>query len=824
LLAAFKTLLHRYAGQNDIVVGSVISNRTHAEIQELIGLFVNTLVLRTDLSGNPTFRDLLDRVRQVALEAYSHQDLPFEKLVGQLKPERDLSRTPLFQVAFSLRGDPARFFKLPGHDISILETHTKTAKHDLFLEVVEANQGLRATMEYCTDLFDAATIARMVEHYQVLLENIVADPDRGISDLALLTEAERNQLLVEWNDTYLDHPTDICVHQLFEAQVDDAPDAIAVIFISEDNEAVNLTYGELNRRANQLAHRLIKLGIGPESPVGLFMQRSLDMVVGILGILKAGGVYVPLDPTYPRERLIFMLNDAQVPLLLTQEQLMAHLPKHDATVISLDTGWERVAEESKENPANRVTVENLAYVIYTSGSTGRPKGVLVTHRGLCNVAQEQVRSFGVGPGSRVLQFSSLNYDASVFEMVMAFGSGATLCFGGLESMLPGPGLVQFLRNLDVSVVTLPPSSMANLPFTELGSLQTVTVAGEACSPELVARWAEGRRFFNLYGPTEATIWTTMAECRNGNKKPPIGRPIANTQVYLLDSNMQLVPTGLPGEMYIGGIGLARGYLGRPSLTARTFLPNPFSDTFGERLYKTGDLARYLPDGTIEFLDRLDHQVKVRGFRIELGEIEMVLTQHRAVREAVVLAREDVPGEKRLVAYVVPNQGQEPTTKELRDFLRQKLPHYMIPSAFMMLEILPLLPNGKVDRRALPAPEGIRPDSRMDYEEPQTEMERTIASVWRKVLDIDEIGLNDKFFDLGGHSLLMLKAHTELDQIITDKDLTIVNMFEHPTVKSLAQYLSQTQGETSLQSVQERAREQKRSLRRKKQFLRERIRR
>jgi amino acid adenylation domain-containing protein/thioester reductase-like protein len=640
LLAAFQVLLHYYTGQDDIVVGCPLANRTRSETQGLIGLFVNALVMRTDLSGNPRFRELLRRVHEVVLGAYEHQDLPFEKLVDELQPERDPSRHPLFQVAIVLNNAP--FVPL-----ELLQVDSGIAKFDLTLYIREAVDSLVGELEYNTDLFEDSTIHRMVEYFQFLLATIVADPERRLSDLPLLLEAERQQLLVAWNDTDTEAPQPICLHQLFEQQVALTPDAAALIF-----EEQRLTYRELNERANQFAHHLQTVGVAPEVLVGLCVERSPVMVVALLGILKAGGAYLPLDPTYPPERLAFMLEDSQAAVLVTQERLLPRLPEHRARVVRLDTDRDRIARERNDNPISPVKSQNLAYVIYTSGSTGKPKGVMVAHRGVGNMAAAQARAFGLRAEDRILQFASLSFDASIFEIVMALLNGGTLCLGTPASLLPGPALSQLLRDQAVTTATLPPSALAAMPVEEFPALRNMIVAGEACSAELVRDWASGRHFFNAYGPTEATVWASVAECVDGSEKPSIGRPIANTQIYLLDRQMQPVPVGIVGELYLGGTGLGRGYLHRPTMTAERFVPHPFSAVAGARLYRTGDLGRRREDGSVEFVGRVDQQVKVRGFRIELGEIETALAQHPAVREAVVLAREEAPGDQRLVAYLV----------------------------------------------------------------------------------------------------------------------------------------------------------------------------
>jgi len=657
LLAAFQTLLYRYSGQEDICVGSPIANRNRRELEGLIGFFVNSLVLRTDLSGNPTFRELLARVRETTLAAYAHQDLPFEKLVEELHPDRDPSRNPLFQVVFALQNAPMQPLELPGLTLQPLKFEVQTTRFDLELHLWESDHGLSSLWEgtcdglsgfmaYSSDLFEPGTIARMLEHFQTLLAGIVANPDTAIAELPLLTAAEAQQLLVDWNRTEVVYPEG-CIHDWFAGQAAQTPETIAAVWGDEQ-----LTYAALDQRANQLAHTLQQLGVGPEVLVGLCLERSLDMIVAVLGIWKAGGAYVPLDPEYPRERLQWMLADAGIKLLLTQESLLAVLPE-TVPVLCLDRDRERIGHQSLEAPSSGAIAENLAYVIYTSGSTGTPKGVLVTHQGLCNVVAAQIQAFGLQPQNRILQFSSLSFDASVFEMLMAFGAGATLYLPPRSARLPGVELVQFLQAQAVDTAILTPAVLAVLPASQLPALQTVISGGEACSRDLLAQWGGNRCFFNAYGPTEVTIWATVAKLEESTspaRPPAIGRPVANTQIYLLDAGLQPVPLGAIGELYLGGVGLARGYLNRPALTAEWFIPHPFSPEPGARLYKTGDLARYRADGNLEFLGRLDDQVKLRGFRIELGEIEACLQQHSAVREAVVVAQK-VATDRRLIAYL-----------------------------------------------------------------------------------------------------------------------------------------------------------------------------
>ena len=846
LLAAFQTLLYRYTGQEDIVVGSPIANRNRSEIEGLIGFFVNSLVLRTDLSGNPTFRELLARVKEVALGAYAHQDLPFEQLVESLHPQRDLSRNPLFQISFALQNTPVSALELPELTLSLLEYDSGTAKLDLEFHLWEDLDSLNLQVVYSTDLFDDSTPARMLGHFQTLLEGIVANREQRISNLPILTELERHQLLVEFNQHSQAEPAEKafpgrawerveskpgqCIHQLFEAQVEQEPDAIAVEF--EDEQ---LTYRELNIRANQLAHYLQQLGVAPEVLVGICVERSFEMIVGVLGILKAGGAYLPLDPTYPLERLSFMLADADVPVLLTQKNLAQILTSGDESdnicdplhtlrealgatsavkKVYLDKDWEALAQHSPENPTSKVTADNLAYVIYTSGSTGKPKGALIQHRGLCNLAEAQIEAFNLKPTNRVLQFASLSFDASIFEIVMALGAGGTLCLALKERLLPGQGLIQLLRDRSITHVTLPPAVLAVLPKAEIPALRTIICAGESCSEDIVKRWCSSqRRVFNAYGVTEATVWSTVAEISDSCGKLPIGRAIANTQVYILDAHLQPVPIGIPGEMYIGGDGVARGYLNRPELTAEKFIPNFFvgagkddnlyqkQTTFPqnppplhptpskERLYKTGDLARYLPDGNIEFLGRIDEQVKIRGFRIELGEIEAVLSQHPYVRETVARAIEDESGNKRLVAYIVLHQEQQLTTSDLRRYLLEQLPEYMVPSTFVVLDSLPLTPNGKVDSRNLPAPdEAISLTVEKAFVAPRTPTESTLAQIWAEVLHLERVGIGDNFFDLGGDSLLAIRLIDRIGKQF-QRELPLSTLFLAPTIEGLASHLS-----------------------------------
>ncbi|MEH2156362.1 MAG: amino acid adenylation domain-containing protein [Nostoc sp.] len=699
--------------ENCTLVGSPIAKRDRLEVEGLIGFFVNNLVIRTNLADNPSFSELLTRVREVALGAYAHQDLPFEMLVEALQPERDLSHTPLFQVMFVLQNTPMSQVDLTGLTVTPLIGEGTTAKFDLTLSMQNTATGLVGAWEYNTDLFDASTIARMTGHFVTLLESIVTNPQQQISQLPLLTEVEQHQLLVEWNDTQVDYLQDLCIHQLFEEQVGRTPDAVAVVY-----ENQQLTYQQLNCRANQLAHYLQSLGVKPDVLVGLCVERSLEMIVGLLGILKAGGAYLPLDPDYPQERLSFMLEDAQVRVLLTQQQHLENLPQHQAEVVCLDTDWQFISQSRQDNAIAPVQATNLAYVIYTSGSTGRPKGVTIPHGAIANHCGIIQQAYALVESDRVLQFASINFDASLEQIFPTIIAGATLVLRGSDVWTP-TNFQKIISDFGLTVVNLPTAYWQQLAqewaktqvLDTNSQLRLVIVGGDVMLPEYVAIWQQSAmsrvRLVNAYGPTETTITATLFEILpqlsediNLNKMP-IGRPLPNRTVYILDSYLQPVPIGVPGELYIGGVCLAKGYLNRLELTQERFISNPFGSG---RLYKTGDLVRYLPDGNIEYLGRIDNQVKIRGFRIELGEIEAALNTHPQIQQAVVIVTEDIPGNKRLVAYVV-KSNESLTTNQLRQFLKQQLPEYMIPSGFVTLDKLPLTPNGKLDRKALPTPDG-----------------------------------------------------------------------------------------------------------------------
>jgi amino acid adenylation domain-containing protein len=793
LLAAFQVLLYRYSGQEDVVVGSPIANRNRTEIERLIGFFVNTLVLRSDCSGSPSFREFLLRVRDVCLGAYAHQDLPFEKLVEELRPERDLSRNPLFQVLFVLQNTPRPLPQPTGLSIERVDVLPATSLFDLSLYLREREGKLIGFVEYNTDLFESATIERMIGHFETLLKGFVADPEQPIATLPLLTEAERHQLLVEWNNTETEYPKNACIHELFEAQAAKTPESIAL-----ECEGKQLTYGELNRRANQLAHYLRSLGIGPERLVGICIERSMEMVIGLLGILKAGGAYVPLDPSYPRERLAFMLDDSQASVLLTSERIIERLKigasdsrssilDPQTKVVCLDTNWGTIVRESPQSNRSEVKPDNLAYVIYTSGSTGQPKGVAIEHRNTGALLYWAKSVFKGNELLGVLASTSICFDLSVFELFVPLSWGGKIILA--ENALH---LHSMPEKNDVTLINTVPSVMTellaigNLP----DSVRTINLAGEPLRSELVKEIYECgnvEKVYDLYGPSETTTYSTFT-LRTAEGPPTIGRPISNTRIYILDENLQPVPIGIPGELYIGGAGVAREYLNRPDLTAERFSPSPFTTNTSDRLYRTGDVARYRPDGSIEFLGRVDNQVKIRGYRIELGEIEAVLNQHPAVKDGVVVVRErDSSAEKNLVSYVVPRQQSPYLVPELRNFLKRKLPEYMVPSVFVTLEMLPLMPNGKVDRQKLPRLDDARPQPSRQFVAPRTEIEELIAQTWREVLKIENVGIFENFFELGGHSLLATQIVARLQEAF-NKDVPLRVLFDAPTIAELAREL------------------------------------
>ena len=795
LLATFQTLMHRYTGQEDIAIGSPIANRQRSELEGLIGFLVNSLVLRTDLAGDPTFREVLNRVRDVTLAAYDHQDLPFEKLVEELQPVRSLGQNPLFQVVFALQNTPMEQLELPGLILSPIEFETKTTRFDLELYVWKCagdfrslwgkgwqqSDGLRGVVVYNTDLFDADTIASLRQHFQTLLEGIVANPDAHLSTLPLLTSKEQQTLLLQWNKPQTNYPS-ACIHELFEAQVRQRPTAIAVKFTGQQ-----FTYQELNQGSNQLARYLQKLGVRAAMPVGICLERTAEAIAAMLAVLKAGGAYVPLDPADPAERLHFLLEDAGITVVLTQKNWVDSLQTDKTTVICLEQEWGAIAQESDQNLSTHCTAAQLAYVIYTSGSTGTPKGVRVPHRAVnrlvCETNYVQIES-----GDKVAQVATLAFDAATFEIWGALLNGAQIVGIERETTLSPIDFVTELQRQQISILFLT-TALFNQTAGQIPdafrSLKYLLFGGEIANVDRVRSVLQAgkpQHLVHVYGPTENTTFSTWYEVQKVPENAttiPIGQAVANTQVYILDADLNPVPSGVSGEIYLSGDGLAQGYLNRSELTAEKFL-----STDNSVVYKTGDRALYRPDGNLEFLGRTDAQIKIRGFRVELGEIESVLIQHPWVQAAVVIVRE-IEGDRQLIAYIVP-KDPVPTERELRSFLKQTLPAYMLPAMFVVLDALPLTLNGKVDQRALPLPNLVVAEV-LPPVSPTTSLEASLVELWTQLLGRKQLGIHDNFFELGGHSLLA----TQLISRIRDRfqvEMPLRSVFETPTIAELAQQI------------------------------------
>ncbi len=782
-MAAFKTLLFIYTNESDVVLGSPVANRTKLEIEDLVGCFVNTAIFRTQLSGELTFTEVLSRVKEGALESYEYQDVPFEKIVHELQPERALDRNPLVQILFMCHKANIQPIVLPDISFNPFLVDRKGAQFDMTFYLLEREEGLRVGCEYRRDLFDQQDIQRLLEHYQTLLYDIVSDPDIPICELSLLSEAERHQILVEWNENAVDYPKGKAIHQLFEEQVLRIPEAVAFVF-GEDR----VTYSELNRRANQMAHYLRSKGVGNEVLVGICVERSLEMIVAILGILKAGGAYVPLDPGYPEDRISFMLQDSEAAVLLTTEKLIDVFREYNGEVVLIDRDAEMIEQHPATDPNSSSGPDNLAYVIYTSGSTGRPKGVAIEHRSAVALLSWAGSVFDAEQLSGVLASTSICFDLSIFEIFTPLSFGGTVVLAENVLQLPAMPAAN-----EVTLINTVPSA-----FTELlrmsgvpPSVTTINLAGEPLKASLVRQIYElgtVKKVYDLYGPTEDTTYSTYTLRDSG--KATIGRPISNTQAYILDRYLQPVPVGIPGELYLAGDGLARGYLNRPELTDERFIGNPFSSDRASRMYKTGDLARYLADGRIEYLGRRDNQVKIRGFRIELGEIETRLTSHPDVREVVVIAGEDQVGDKQLAAYFTANGSSRIEVNELRTYIEQKLPGYMMPSAFVQLTQLPLTPNGKIDKEALLLPDNSeREEQKKEFVAARSTSEELVAQIWSEVLGLQRVGIFDNFFDLGGHSL---KATQLMSRIRSSFqiELPLSILFEASTVAELAAVLEE----------------------------------
>ena len=785
LCAIFTVLLSRYSRQDDLILGTRVSGRVGPEMDKVIGPLENLLALRIDASGDPSLSELVTRVRKGTEEALLHQDVPFQTVLKQLDLERDMSRHPLFQIMFT----PPSSMDAGDAELRLLEFESAAEQFELSLGFSAKRNRMEVCFTYNPDLFDAKTIERMCGHFHVLLRSTVENPGLNISRMPLITQAERNQLLVEWNDTRVDYPRNKPLHRFIEEQVEKTPNALAVIY-----EREQLSYRQLNHRANQLAHYLRKLGVGPDVLVAVCLHRSLDLVTALLAILKAGGAYVPLDPDYPKDRLETMLRDANPPVVLTQSNLLFQLPNHVPNVFCFDRDWPSVAFESSQNVSVTVNGKNLAYAIYTSGSTGKPKGVPNVHEGIVNRLLWMQDAYQLTGRDRVLQKTPFSFDVSVWEFFWPLMTGATLVMAIPGGHRDSAYLAKLIADQGITTLHFVPSMLSIFLETDglerCRSLRQVFASGEALPFELQQRFFErlGCELHNLYGPTEASVDVTYWACRPNSQQPivPIGRPIANTQIYVLDTNLEPVPIGVAGELHIGGIGLAQGYLNRPDLTAQKFIPDPFSNATTGRLYKTGDLARFLPDGNIEYLGRIDHQVKLRGFRIELGEVEAVLGELSGVRQAVVSVREDVPGDKRLVAYLIAFPGYELDIERVRKELNEKLPEHMVPSKFAVLAEFPMTTSGKVDRKALPAPPQERKASGAVIP-PRNELESRLTSVFGKVLGLASVSVTDNFFDLGGHSLTAARLLAEVKEI-TGRQIPLSVLFRSATVEALAESL------------------------------------
>ncbi len=787
VLAALQALLQRYTGQDDVIVGSVTANRGRAKLAPLIGFLVNTLAMRTDLSGDPTFTEILARVRETTVGAYAHQDLPFAKLVEELKVERDPGRAPVFQVAMTL-AEPIEETEAAGLRIKVEKFDLPAAKFDLsFLAEVHADE-LWMELSYATALFDVETVRRMLGNLQVLLRGVVEDPSRRLSELPLLGEAELHRELVEWNDTAKDFPQG-CLHERFEAQVARTPDGVAA-----ELDGASATYAELNADANRIARRLRDLGVGPEVLVGVSMAPSIRRLSVLLGIMKAGGGYVPLDPALPDERMAYMVKDAAMPVVVADAAAVPRVPETDATLVPVDGVWGEISALDATNPAYDVEPSNVAYVIYTSGSTGRPKGVLVEHRQAVNHAVGMIEHWPVTPEDRVMQFASLNFDVSVMDMFMTLLSGARAVLAPTDTLLSPPKLAALMRDRKVTFASLPPAVVNLLTGQEFPDLKILMPAGEALSPELVRAWLRpGLRFCNGYGPTEDTVIATFAELDGTVLPPPIGLPVANAQAYVLDKNLNPVPVGVVGELHMGGAGVTRGYLNAPELTEQRYIPDPFSGKPEARLYKTGDLVKRLPDGNIVYLGRMDGQVKIRGLRVELGEIETALVAHPSVAQSVVVVIEDRAGERQLAGYVrFDPDAPEAGVADLRQHLSLRLPAYMVPTYLVTVEEFPLNTSGKIDKSALPAPDSSAPTAA--FVAPRTLIETVLADMYSRLLGRDQVGIEDGFFDLGGNSLQAMQLITLIDdELAADIDVNVTAVFLAPNPRQLAELLRDQHG-------------------------------
>jgi len=791
--AAFNTLLYRYAGDEDIMTGTPIANRNQPGINALFGFFVNTLALRTNLSGRPSFRELLGRVRHTSLKAYANQEMPFEKLVQVIHPERNLSQNPIFQVMFTFQNMPKPNLQFADLVFTAESVHNDTSKFDLSLTCAEDSEGLTGSLEFNTDIFDKRTAGRMLDHYRILLQAILENPDQRIHRLPILSRAEKQKIMVDWNKKQVTYPENLGIHHLFERQVELFPDKTAVVF--EDKQ---ITYIELNNRANQLAHHLIDLGVETETLVGVYLEPSIEAVVGIIGILKAGGAYVPLNPDDPVDRQAMILEDARVHLLLTKGRTPLQFQDQNVPMVDMTNDWSNIALQNDYNPGRDIQPSDLMYIIYTSGSTGRPKGVMITHKNivaLLHTHKHVTRERNPRIGTSV---SPLSFDVSVEECWSCLSFGGTLHIIRHELVIDGDYFANYIVKHKITATYIYPQLIPEIcrylsrvkDRLELKCVLTGLQPKTEGTMQHLRDLSDELRILNVYGPTETTYGATFfnfQKSRNSHRDVPIGIPYPNYQTFIVDSFLQPVPIGVQGEILIGGTGLARGYLNQPDLTDKKFIPNLFSDQPGSRLYRTGDLGRFLPDGNIEFLGRLDNQVKIRGYRIELGEIESVLEQHPHIREAVVSTKSDSTGEERLVAYCVLSHGHTTDTQEIKDFTKLKLPVYMVPPAIVILDAMPRTTSQKIDRSRLPEPDRNHPDPNKTYFAPQTPVEEVVVHIWSEVLGIEQIGTHDNFFDLGGDSLLAIRVTSRIRDTFSH-EISARHFFENPTITEYASFL------------------------------------
>ena len=804
-LTAYYILLSRYSGQDDVIIGSPTAGRLSADYSDVIGYFINSIAIRLHFTDNPSFIGLLAKVKEIVLQAFEHQDYPFDLLVEKLQIQRDLSRSPIFQAMFSYQkaydtdlpmlasvalNMAATKINLDGLSMNFIPLKNQTTQFDLTLTAAELEDGLGLSLQYNKDIFKQETIARMLDNYLVLLDGIMEDPKQTLAELPILSASELDCMVNQWNATEAVYEK-VCLHDLFEKQVEKSEETPAVIF----NDEI-LTYCELNQKANQLAHYLRRNN--PVSPgiIALFLDRSLDLAVSLLGVLKAGGCYLPLEPTYPKDRIAYILADAakqgHAPLVITQKRMLPNLPAHEGEVICIDDDWAEIANQAKENPHNKVDAEDLAYLIYTSGTTGNPKGVMIPHRAVVNFLHSMRKQPGITKNDILLSVTTISFDIAGLEIFLPLITGARTVLVSFEKTVSGDLLAQEIEKNKATIMQATPSTWRLLLEAGWQGNRNLKIlcGGEAFPPDLASRLLPiVGEVWNMYGPTETTIWSTIYKVENEANNILIGRPIDNTQIYILDKNLKPMPLGVIGELYIGGDGVANGYFHRTDLTREKFLANPFRpEVQGARIYKTGDLACYLPNGLIKIQGRTDFQIKLHGHRIEIGEIEAILSKHPAIRETVIVLREDKPTEKRLVAYCV-SENEAPSVTELRNFLKEKLPEYMIPSFYMFLPAFPKTPNGKINRQALPIPENIRPELDNEYMTPRNELEQLIAGIWSEHLNIEKVGIRDSFFDLGGNSVKMAQVYQQLSKSITNKEFSIVELFQYPTIQSLSQYLS-----------------------------------